>query len=67
MSNTYVTISGDTWDKIAYEAMGNEKYMALLMAANRKHIGTVIFPAGVELSIPNVPTETISTLPPWRR
>ena len=37
MPNTYTTVQGDMWDLIAYQQMGNEMYMAILMAANIRY------------------------------
>ena len=52
MNKTYTTIEGDMWDKIAYEQMGSVLYMDKLVKANAGHAATVIFPAGVVLTIP---------------
>ena len=38
MAKVYTTKSGDTWDLIAYEQMGDCRYMGLLMDANRAHV-----------------------------
>lgn len=64
---TYITISGDMWDSIAYKAMGSENYAHLLMAANIEYIDTVIFEAGIEVEIPDIPVEVSSSLPPWKQ
>ena len=65
----YTTISGDTWDIIARAQYGRETMCSTLMEANPDHIGTVIFPAGVELKIPDVevPSNAEITTPPWRK
>lgn len=42
--------------------------MDLLMNANREHVQTAIFPAGVMLVIPPVPKSgRVKSLPPWKR
>ncbi|RNB72179.1 tail protein X [Brevibacillus panacihumi] len=65
---TYTTIQGDMWDLIAYKMLGSEYYMTDLIDANPDHRDTVIFPANVELIIPDVDTvQTPNTLPPWKR
>jgi phage tail protein X len=65
---TYTTISGDTWDAIAYAQMGDERYMHLLVLANPAHAYIDRFPAGIVLTIPEVPeAETSTSLPPWMR
>lgn len=61
----YITKSGDMWDWIAFKQMGSEKYTEDLLNANRKHLGTFIFGAGVELNIPDVETAPKRILPPW--
>ena len=67
MSKTYTTSQGDTWDRIALDKMGSEKYMSLLIEANPKYNQVVIFPAGTRLVIPDAPVVTASSLPPWKR
>ena len=64
---TYTTALGDEWDSIALSQLDSEFHLSVLMRANREHIGTVIFSAGVELNLPEVPEEVADTLPPWRR
>jgi len=67
MNKTYVTISGDMWDKIAYEQMGSVLYTDKLIRANASHAETFIFPAGVRLVIPEVEDNIDMELPPWKR
>ena len=67
MATTYTTISGDTWDMIAYKTLGNEMLMGDLMKANAEYRKTVVFPAGITLTIPNIDVEIDSDLPPWKR
>lgn len=64
---TYTTVQGDMWDMIAYKQMGSTDYTGDLMRANISKIGTYIFPAGVELTIPEVSETISSTLPPWKQ
>lgn len=64
----YTTIQGDTWDMIAfreYAGLGGEKLTHILLDANTEHLNTVIFPAGVELNIPEVYAPASRSLPPW--
>lgn len=64
----YTTVSGDTWDLIAFRQLGSCQYTELLINANRKHIDKFIFRAGVELLIPDIEEEQKKiSLPPWRR
>ena len=67
MNKTYTTISGDMWDKIAYEQMGSVLYTDKLIRANTKHAATFVFPAGVVLTIPEVEDSVDMELPPWKR
>lgn len=65
---TYTTKDGDLWDLIAYQQLGSERYVERLINANRQHVSTVIFRAGVELTLPDIEQEQrVSRLPPWRR
>ena len=67
MLDTYTTISGDTWDIVAYKAYGNEMYMDMLIKENIEHKDTYIFPAGVKLTLPEIDLEVSETLPPWKQ
>lgn len=67
MTKTYTTISGDMWDKIAFEQMGSVLHTDKLIKANVKHAGTYVFPAGVVLTIPAVENAVNMELPPWKR
>ena len=53
----YTTKSGDTFDLIAFQQMGDCQY-----------VNVYVFDAGVELTIPDVVEEKVTnSLPPWRR
>lgn len=67
MPNTYTTIQGDMWDLIAKKQYGTETALNVLLNANQKYLDTVVFSAGVELTMPTYTAPTSSTLPPWRR
>ncbi len=66
-SNTYTTKQGDMWDMIAFNVYGDERKMHYLMDANKEHVETVIFPAGITLTVPTLSTAQTSNLPPWKR
>ncbi|WP_437831543.1 phage tail protein [Niallia taxi] len=55
--STYVTVSGDTWDKIAYEQLGSEYLFPLLLTANPKYRLTITFTSGIEITIPEFELE----------
>lgn len=67
MSKTYRTISGDMWDLIAYNEMGSSYYVDKLMAANPMYLDLYVFPAGVELTIPDLQQEEVNLAPLWKR
>ena len=62
----YQTKAGDTWDSIAYEQLGSEKYMGLLMEANPELIAYVVFDSGVSIQIPEVPKEDVADSGLWK-
>jgi phage tail protein X len=62
----YKTLQGDTWDAIALDFYGDEKYASNIIAANSAYVKTIIFDAGIELKIPIMEDTAASTLPPWR-
>lgn len=67
LNNTYTTVSGDTWDIVAYKAYGNEMYIDTLIKANIEHKDTYIFPAGVVLTLPEIELTVSESLPPWKQ
>lgn len=65
---SYTTVSGDTWDGIAYKVYGNETFAGFLIDANTAYIETVIFSGGIILMVPELPKEdTMIGLPPWKQ
>jgi phage tail protein X len=67
LNNTYTTVSGDTWDIVAYKAYGNEMYMDTIIKANIEYKDTYIFPAGVVLTLPEIELTASESLPPWKQ
>lgn len=67
LNNTYTTVSGDTWDIVAYKAYGNEMYMDTLIKANIEYKDTYIFPARVVLTLPEIELTVSESLPPWKQ
>ncbi|WP_432642508.1 tail protein X [Acidaminococcus sp.] len=63
----YKTIQGDTRDGIAVKVYGDEKYMNALLEANQMYRETIIFPANVSLSLPDIQAQTTTILPPWKK
>lgn len=62
----YTTVLGQTWDMVAKEVYGNEKYADFLMENNPQKLHIFVFSAGETLNIPELP-EKAGELPPWRR
>jgi phage tail protein X len=55
------------WDAIAYDQIGSTDHTDALIEANLKHHDIYIFPAGITLTIPDVPTLPPGGLPPWKQ
>lgn len=62
----YQTKAGDTWDSIAYEQLGSEKYMGLLLEANPELIAYVVFDSGISIQIPEIPKEDVADSALWK-
>ena len=66
--SSYTTCAGDTFDFIAWKVLGSCDYVEALINSNREHVGTFIFSAGVELTVPDIEEEIkVTTRPPWKR
>jgi hypothetical protein len=65
LATSYTTVQGDTWDMIAFVEYGDELQMHWLIEANPQHRETVIFSAGIVLSIPELDETSSATSPPW--
>lgn len=63
----YRTEQGDTWDIIAHKKLGSTNYTDRLIRANPEYMGTLLFPAGVMLRVPEVEEKAVGSLPPWKR
>lgn len=69
MAKTYSTISGETWDSIAYKLFGSEYYAEQLMNENRMKLDYIVFPAGIELKLPEIEDtngDLDESYPEWR-
>lgn len=68
-NSTYITVAGDTWDTVALAVYGNTFYADVLMTApeNWKILDYSVFPAGVEVFVPELTVPTDDDLPEWRR
>lgn len=67
MLKTYTTIQGDMWDGIAKKVYDSESGINVLLEANQDYADIVIFPAGIELTVPDYAPPKTELLPPWRR
>ncbi len=68
MAEHYTTRQNQTWDVIAKEVYGDEKYTEQLMKNNMDKIGIFVFSAGTVLNTPEIETqqEQEAVLPDWR-
>lgn len=64
---TYRTIAGDMWDLSSFKIYGTCNRVEDLINANRDKIEYFVFPAGIELRVPDINTTKKANLPPWRR
>lgn len=64
---SYTTVQGDMWDSIAYAKLGNVAHTDKLMNANLKYREYYTFPAGIVLTLPEIPKRSSNTLPPWKK
>lgn len=67
LHKTYTTIAGDMWDQISFDQLGSEAYRNAIMELNPEHAGKYVFPAGIELRLPEAQPEIDAGLPPWKR
>lgn len=66
MASTYMTSQGDTWDLIAYDLYGDEKYMHYLIEANWPLLDILVFSSGTMVNVPDIPEEADEDRPFWR-
>lgn len=66
MTNTYYTEAGDTWDKIAYEQYGSERFMEQLILANQDKLDVLVFSEGEKIILPELTDEELDDAPVWR-
>ena len=66
----YRTVSGDTWDLIAFKVYGSEGYFHDLIRSNLRLIDIAVFDANIPVIIPEIADEENDSderLPPWKR
>lgn len=61
------TKQGETWDIISLNEYGTSHKVAELIAANPAYSDVLIFDEGIDLIIPTIEAEKITTLPPWKQ
>lgn len=65
-TNLYRTIQDDTFDAAAYRIWGRESMTRGLIDANPEYADVVFFPAGVDLTVPDVEAPvSAEILPGW--
>jgi len=55
------------WDSIAHNQLGDASLMDRVLELNRKHLDMFIFPAGVEILLPDIQASPADVLPPWKQ
>lgn len=50
----YRCVSGETWDSVAFDIYGDEKYAAELLCMNPEHDRKSVFTGGEELYLPEI-------------
>lgn len=64
----YVTKQGDTFALLSLAMYGAEGYAWRIIQANPDHAGTLVFDAGIELTLPIYEDgDEGENLPPWRQ
>ena len=65
----YKTVQGDMWDAIAYRELGSTSYTDALMNVNQNNLTYFTFPAGIELNLPDIETDSLisDSTPPWKK
>lgn len=63
----YRTVSGDTFDSIAYQIYGDETQAIHIIKANIEYANVIIFGGGTVLNIPEIEVISPANLPPWKR
>lgn len=61
------TKQGEMWDIISIAEYGTPHKVAELINANPEYSDVLIFDEGITLNIPELETESISSLPPWKQ
>lgn len=65
-TNLYRTIQDDTFNAAAYRIWGRESMTRGLIDANPEYADVVFFPAGVDLTVPDVEAPvSAEVLPGW--
>lgn len=67
MMETYTTVQGDTWDRIAWLLYQDHGCMRYLLQANPEYIEELVFSDGVVLRVPEIPQTADERVPFWRR
>jgi len=63
----YTTKQGDMFDSIAHSQLGHDVYADMIVGLNRQYHDVYIFPAGIELVLPEIAPEPDAGLPPWKQ
>ena len=70
MAKEYLVPQGSVWDQISYKFYGDERFIDALLRANPSLRRIVQFEESKLIIIPDrpvVPSDSITSLPPWKR
>ena len=65
-ARTHITSQGEAWDQVAKKLWGSESLAHDLLAANPRHRDLILFPAGIELTVPDIEIPVSEEPPPWK-
>ena len=63
----YTASANETFDKVALDMYGDEKYAHVLIGANPELCHKISFDGGEVLDVPELTEAESTALPPWKR
>lgn len=63
----YVVSERETFDEVALNVYGDEKFAALLLEANPEQCHKIHLSGGEVLNVPELDATALSSLPAWKR
>jgi len=63
----YTASANETFDKVALDMYGDEKYAHVLISANPELCHKIAFTGGEVLTVPELDETECTAMPPWKR